>query len=215
MPFLLRSQSATPGTQGTGCESVQDIINIAATGEAFAVTILGEALASAGRGELPLSAEEIGMLTAARAAEQAHYEFLLESGAEASTLTFTLPAPALLTDVSTFWATVAELEESSVAAYLTAAQEFAAQGEAELAQVALQIGAVEAEHRVGARFYGILAGAFSGVPNDVAFERALFSSMADIPALLEELGFIGGSGAEMTYPGPGEIDTTGVQGLRP
>lgn len=215
MRFLLRSQSATPGTAASGCESVQEIINIAATGEAFAVTILGEALASASRGELPLSAEEVGTLTAARAAEQAHYEVLLESGAEASTLTFTLPSPALLTDASTFWTTVTQLEESFVAAYLTAAQEFAAQGEAELAQVALQIGAVEAEHRVGARFYGILAGAFTGVPNDVAFERALFGSMADIPALLEELGFISGSGTEMTYPGTGEIDTTGVSALRP
>ena len=206
--FRLRQDAA-------GCESVQEIINIAATAEAFAVTLLGEALASVERGELLLNPEVAQSLTAARAAEQAHLDVLLEAGAEPLTETFTVPDPALLTDPALFLETLVVLEEAFVAAYLAAAQEFAALGEAELAQLALQIGAVEAEHRVGVRFYAIQRGTLSGVPNDVAFEKALFASVGEAAAALEELGFIGGDGAEITYPGPGEIDSTGVDNLQP
>ncbi len=92
---------------------------------------------------------------------------------------------------------------------------FAIRGESRLAQIALQIGAVEAEHRAGARFFAIEAGILSGTPNDVAFEQALFASVGEAAATLEELGIIGGSGTEVTYPGPGEIDFSGVGYQRP
>lgn len=201
--------------QAVACETVQEIINIAATAEAFAVTALGGVIASAEEGNLELTEEAVGTLIAARAAEQAHYEFLIESGAEPLTLTFTVPDEAILTDVSTFFTTLVSLEETFIAAYIAAAQVFAIRGEARLAQIALQIGAIEAEHRAGARFFAIEAGVLSGTPNDVAFEKALFSSVGEAAAALEELGFIGGSGTEITYPGPGEIDVTGVSNLRP
>lgn len=201
--------------QAVACETVQDILNIAVTAEAFAVTALGGVLASVEEGNLDLSEDAIGTLIAARAAEQAHYEFLIESGAEPLTLTFTVPDEAILTDVSTFFTTLVSLEETFIAAYIAAAQVFAIRGEARLAQIALQIGAIEAEHRAGARFFAIEAGVLSGTPNDVAFEKALFSSVGEAAAALEELGFIGGSGTEITYPGPGEIDVTGVSSLRP
>ncbi len=215
MTLLLQPHRAAPLRQAAECETIQDMINIAATVEAFAVTFLGAALANVGPDGLLLNDEAVGTLTAARAAEQAHYDVLLEAGAEPLTLTFTVPDPELLTDVVAFWTTLVSLEEAFVAAYLTAAQEFALQGEVELTQIALQIGAVEAEHRVGARFFGIQAGAFTGVPNDVAFEKALFGSLAEAATLLQALGFIGGDGEEITYPGPGEIDATGVESLRP
>jgi len=204
----LRRQAAT-------CETVQEIINIAVTAEAFAVTALGGVLASAEEGNLELSEDAIGTLIAARAAEQAHYEYLTEAGAEPLTLTFTIPDEAILTDVSTFFTTLISLEETFIAAYIAAAQVFAIRGEARLAQVALQIGAIEAEHRAGARFFAIEAGVLSGTPNDVAFERALFTSVGEAAAALEELGFIGGDGTEITYPGPGDIDSSGVTNLRP
>ena len=201
--------------QAAACESVQEILNIAATAEAFGVTALGGALENAATGELALGAEAVQTFTAARAQEQAHYEFLVESGAEPLTLTFTIPDPAIVTDVATFFDTVITLEEICIAAYIAAAQEFAINGEARLAQVALQIGAVEAEHRAGARFFAIQEGVLSGVPNDVAFEKALFTSVGEAANVLEELGFIGGDGTEITYPGPGVIDATGVGQLRP
>ena len=208
-PSILSARAAQAG----GCETVQEIIDIAATAEAFAVTLLGEALAAAERGELSLNDEAIGTLVAARAAEQAHFDVLTEAGAEPLTMTFTVPDPELLTNVGLFLETLVALEEAFIAAYTAAAQEFVILGEAELAQLALQIGAVEAEHRAGARFFAIQAGALTGVPNDVAFERALFGSVGEAAAALENLGFIGGTGTEISYPGPGEIDPTGVSDL--
>lgn len=197
------------------CESVQTIINIAVTAEAFAVTALGGALANAASGKLALNAEQIQTLTAARAEEQAHYQYLINAGAQPLTTTFTVPDPKIVTDVPTFLTTLITLEEAFIAAYLAAAQEFAILGEARLAQVALQIGAVEAEHRAGVRFYAIQAGVISGVPNDVAFEKSLFTSVGEAAAALQQLGFIGGSGERITYPGPGAIDFTGVTQLQP
>ncbi len=198
-----------------GCESVQDILNVAVTAEAFAVTFLGLALESAESGDLDLDDEAVESFVAARAAEQAHYDFLVENGAEPLTLTFTIPDGEILTDPETFYTTVVSLEEAFIAAYLTAAQSFIVQGEPELAQVALQIGAVEAEHRVGVRFFGIGAGVIDGVANDVAFEKALFERVSEAADLLTELGFIDGDGTAVEFPGPGEIDDTGVSNLTP
>lgn len=198
-----------------GCESVQTIINIAATAEAFAVTALGGALANAASGKLALNAEHIQAFKAARAEEQAHFRYLTSAGAKPLTTTFTVPDPRIVTHVPTFLRTVVALEEAFIAAYLAAAQEFASLGEARLTQVALQIGAVEAEHRAAVRFFAIQLGVLSGTPNDVAFEKALFSSVGEAAATLKQLGFIGGRGTRITYPGPGAIDFTGVKQLRP
>lgn len=215
MTLSTRSGVTAAWRQASACESVQDIINIGATAEAFAVTALGGALENAANGQLALGVEAVQALTAARAAEQAHYEVLTAAGAQPLTLTFTVPDPAIVTDVPTFLTTLITLEEAFIAAYLAAAQEFVILGEGELAQLALQIGAVEAEHRAGVRFFAIQAGVLTGVPNDVAFEKALFTNVGEAATALQELGFIGGSGTEITYPGPGAIDPTGVANLRP
>jgi hypothetical protein len=201
--------------QAAACESLQDIINIAVTAEAFAVTALGGALDNAAKGLLALNAEQQQTLRAARAAERAHYDFLISAGAKPLTTTFTIPDPKIVTDVPTFLSTLVVLEEAFIAAYIAAAQEFAILGEAKYAQVALQIGAVEAEHRAGVRFYAIEAGVLKGTPNDVAFEKAPFASVGEAAAALQQLGFIGGSGAQITFPGPGAIDTTSVTNLVP
>ena len=206
---------ASSEQQAVACESLQDIINIAATAEAFAVTALGGALENAAKGTLALNAEQQQTLRAARAQEQAHYDFLIGAGAKPLTLTFTIPDPKIVTDVPTFLKTLVTLEEAFIAAYIAAAQEFAILGQAKYAQVALQIGAVEAEHRAGVRFYAIEAGVLTGTPNDVAFEKALFASVGEAAAALRQLGFIGGSGTQITFPGPGAIDATGVTNLRP
>jgi hypothetical protein len=200
---------------GAGCESVQDIINIAATAEAFAVTALGGALENAANGKLGLNENHILHLKAARAAEQAHFDYLTSAGAKPLTTTFTVPDEKIVTDVPTFLKTLVALEEAFIAAYLAAAQEFVVMGEGDLAQVALQIGGVEAEHRAGVRFFAIEAGVLSGTPNDVAFEKAMFASVGEAAQALKDLGFIGGSGTEISYPGPGDIDYTGVMNLKP
>ena len=209
------TERAILGGGAAGSETVQQIINIAATAEAFAVTALGGALANAANGTLALNALQRQTFTAARAEEQAHYAYLTGAGARPLTTTFTVPNPKIVTDVPTFLLTVIGLEEAFIAAYLAAAQEFALLGQPRLAQLALQIGAVEAEHRAGARFFAVEAGLISGTPNDVAFEKALFTSVSGAADALKSLGFIGGRGAQIAYPGPGDIDNTGVHFLRP
>lgn len=196
-------------------ETVQQIIDIAATAEAFAVAALGGALANAADGKLALNAEHVLTLKAVRAEEQAHYAYLTGAGAKPLTTTFTIPDPKIVTDVPTFLTTLITLEEAFIAAYLAAAQEFARMGNVRLAQLALQIGAVEAEHRAGVRLFAILAGVITGTPNDVAFEKAMFTSVGQAADTLKKLGFIGGSGTQIMYPGPGAIDTTGVHQLQP
>jgi hypothetical protein len=212
---VTRSDIAALQGAAQSCESVQEIINIGVTAEALAVATLGNALQNAANGTLALPAEAVGALRAARAAEQAHFEVLSAAGAQPLTTTFTLPNPRILTDTATFLTTLITLEETFIAAYAAAAQEFAILRQPRLAQIALQIGAVEAEHRVGVRFFAIEAGAISGVPNDIAFEPAYFRSLGEAAATLQRLGLIGGSGTPYSYPGPGAIDTTGVTNLRP
>lgn len=197
------------------CESIKEIVDIAITAEALAVTALGGAIASAEAGDLALSAEQIDVLKAARVAEQAHYDYLAEAGAEPLTNTFTIPDPAIVTDVPTFLTTIIALEEAFIAAYMAAAQLFVIRDQPGLAQIAVSVAAVEAEHRSHARFYAIDAGLISGVPNDRAFEQAMFTSVGEAAAALQSLGFIGGDGQEITYPGPGEIENPGVVNLRP
>ncbi|MGI8689318.1 MAG: ferritin-like domain-containing protein [Thermomicrobiales bacterium] len=197
------------------CESVQDIINIAATAEAFAVTALGGALANAANGTLALNAEQIQAIKASRAEEQAHYAYLIGAGAKPLTTTFTIPDPKIITDVPTFLKTLITLEEIFIAAYIAAAQEFAIPGKPELAQIAMAIASVEAEHRVLARAFAVEGGVITGLPNDIAFQQALYTSVGEAAAALQQLGFIGGSGPQITYPGSGAIDTTGVNQLTP
>src|SRR6185312_12595744 len=69
---LLRSVAADS-------ESVTDIINIAATAEAMAVTLLGGAIDSAMHGSYnkPIPDAVISILNAARAEEEFHYEYLI------------------------------------------------------------------------------------------------------------------------------------------
>ncbi len=197
------------------CETVQQIIDIAATAEALAVTAIGGAIQSALDGQLALNDEQIQFLKATRASEQAHYEVLVGAGAKPLTLTFTIPDPRIVTDTGVLLTTAINLEEAFIAAYLAAAQEFAILGQLDLVKLALQIGGVEAEHRAHLRFYAITAGVLSGVPNNVAFENALFTSVGAAAETLIQLGFIGGDGPEITYPGPGEINDSGVTQLRP
>lgn len=202
-------------TGGDPCESVQEIINIAATAEALAVTLLGEALQNAASGKLALNDEQQQALRAARAQEQEHYAHLTRLGAKASTTTFTLSDPKIVTDVPTFLKTLIALEEDSIALYLAAAQEFAILGHPERSELALAITSVEAAHRMAARSFAIDAGVITGLPNDVAFQQAKFSSVGQATAALREMGFIGGEGTGLTYPGPGAIDYSGMKDLTP
>lgn len=193
-------------------ETVTDIVNIAATAEALAVTLLGGAIDSAMKGnyDKKLPAPVVAIFQAARSEEQYHLNYLESAGAKPLTQTFTIPDPKLLTSTSTLLTTVVKLEAAFVAAYMAAAREFAAMNHTDLAKVAYQIGCVEAEHRVLANY------ALGTRPaNNLAFEQNLFGNVGQAASTLKSLGFIGGSGTKVSFPGPGSIDNSNVSETAP
>lgn len=197
------------------CETGAEILNIAVTAETLAVTALSGALQSAIDGNLALTDEQFEFVAATHASERLHYDFLIEQGAEPLTRTFTLPDEAIVTDLETFLATVEVLDEAFIAAYMAAAQIFAVWGESELVALATQIGGVEAEHRAHARFFAIQEGFIGGVPNNLAFSQAMFSSLGEAANALEDLGWIGGPGPELEFPGPVAADPSGLRIVAP
>jgi hypothetical protein len=85
---------------------------------------------------------------------------------------------------------------------MTATREFAELGQPTLAKLAYQAGSVEGEHRVMARAALALKGLADGIPPDnKAFETDHFLYMRDAAAALMGLGFIGGTGTALTFPG--------------
>lgn len=198
-------------------ESVADIINIAATAEALAVTLTGAVIAGAkgydgGRGLSPML---VRWVRGIQAEEQAHYQYLTKAGAKPLTLTFTVPqdlAPitkssrALLDFVVT-------AETIFIGAYIAAAAEFADLGQPALTQVAFQICGVECEHRDLAH-YGV--GAVP--PNNLGFERAPFRTVGDAAAKVKSLGLLGTPqpAATLHYAEfADKVDFAGIGGLAP
>lgn len=193
VPSLTRAQTAPT-------ESVTDIINIADTAEHLAVTLLTAAVGNAG--QLGLTGVLLAVVQAALAEEQYHADFLESNGAKPLTDTFTVPDPKILTDPTTFFSTVEAAETLFIGAYMAATREFSQMGNATLAQYAYQIGGVEAEHRVLARAALALTGHNNDLPtNNLAFENDVVYTVADAAKILTNLGFIGGKGAQVTYPG--------------
>jgi len=183
-------------------ETVQDIINIADTAEHLAVTLLTGAVQSASA--IGLSGLVLDIVKAALAEEQYHADFLESAGAKPLTDTFNVPDPKILTDFTTFFNTVQALETAFISAYIAAAGEFTGLGQPTLAKYAVEIGAVEAEHRTLARAALALASSSNTSdvpPNNVAFESAQFSTVSAAAAALQSLGFIGGTGIVVSYPG--------------
>jgi len=194
--------------QTVACESLQDIINIAnvaVTANAPAVTALGGALDNAAKGLLALNAEQQQTLRASRAAEKAHYDFLIGAGAKPLTTTFTLPDPALVTDYDKFFTAVVQEETRETALGIAAMNAFTVLQRPDLVKVMFQYAAEESEHRLLANY------ALGTRPaNDHGFAPALYANAANIVADLKKVGIIGGSGPAATYPVPGQIDPTNV-----
>ena len=195
-PHAAGAQTSTP-------ESVQDILNIADTAEHLAVTVLTAAVNNAS--QLGLSGLLLAFTQAALAEEQYHADFLEANGAKPLTDTFTVPDPKILTDLQTFLATIEAAETLFIGAYMAAVREFTQLGQPTLAKYAYQIGTVEAEHRAHVRAGEALTTNLSkGVPpNNKAFETNVVATVGDAAKQLMALGFIGGTGTKVTYPGRG------------
>ena len=187
-------------------DTLQDILDITATTERFGVTFLGEGLASneLGNFDRPWPDDVVAVVTAARAQEQFHLDAFEAAGGVALVDSFTIPEE-YLTSFDAFFGAVVEQETAEVAAQIAAMAAFTELERPDLVKLSFQYAAEEAEHR-------LLANYTLGTrpANDVAFAPALFETVDEFLASLEERGIINGTGAEIIYPGPGQIDATNV-----
>jgi hypothetical protein len=164
--------------------AIQNILNIAATAETLAVVFYTQVL---------LHADTLGLrsstrlnLRAALIEEQIHLQFLNKQGAIALTQKFSFPfGRRTFEDLGKFLKVQQQLESAFVAAYLAAVKEFALAGRPDLAQIAGQIGAIEAEHRV----LGRVIGAQFPADNE-AFAPLLLNAVADAPTFLKGAGYL-------------------------
>ena len=187
-------------------DEIQNILDITATAERFGITFLGEGIRAAEAGEFDVQFPEpvIAILKAARAQEQFHLDAFEDLGGKPLVETFTVP-PDALTTFNVFFSAVVDQEARETAAQIAAMTVFAELGRPDLAKVSFQYAAEEAEHR-------LLANYTLGTrpANDRAFADNLYVTIDDFYQSLEEAGIIGGSGTEITYPGPGEFDDSNV-----
>jgi len=187
-------------------DELQDILDITATTERFGVTFLGEGLASneLGNFDRPWPDDVVAVVTAARAQEQFHLDAFEAAGGVALVDTFTIPEE-FLTSFDAFFGAVVEQETAEIGAQIAAMTAFTELQRPDLVKLSFQYAAEEAEHR-------LLANYTLGTrpANDVAFASAPFETVAEFLASLEERGIIGGTGAKIIYPGPGQIDATNV-----
>jgi hypothetical protein len=190
-------------------DSVQTILNIAATAETLAVLFYTQGLAHANK--LFLSTPAFLDLEAALLEEITHLNFLLKQGAKPLTKTFSFPKGAdTFKDLGKFIQTQQTLETLFVAAYIVAAKEFAMAQRPDLVQIAGQIGAIEAEHRALGRAIGGLRPA-----DNEAFAPVHLKKVSDAPTVLKNTGFLTPKkGNTFTYT-PSKMNMDGVIDLTP
>jgi hypothetical protein len=196
----IAAAAAQPDTKIT--DTFQDIINIAATAEALAVTFYHEALKEPTKLPDVNSVANRNYFQAATVQEFEHFLYLEKLGATPVTTQFYFP-DAMFTDEPTFFSTAGTLEEYFISAYIAAAMEFSGAVSKGITTaspfgigLAVQIAGVECEHRALLR---VASGA--NPPNDVIGETALLKSVGAAVAPLTPF-LSGGSGFSGPYMMP-------------
>lgn len=197
-PARLTAQQTVP---------MAEVLGPLITLEAFAVTFYGAARDRSG--ELDLPDEATRFVRAAQCEDEAHYHYLEAIGGVPSATTFTI-LDSRFADRAAFFDALVPIEALSVGAYMAAARRFAEAREPGLVEIAYQIGAVEAQHQALARTF-----AGDRLPNDRAYAPWRFREPAEAVAALAELGYVGGEGDEVAFPGPVDRYCRGVTGLVP
>ncbi len=193
--FGLRSASA----QAADGDTIKQIIDIAATAEAFAVTHYLRALDTKTT-KAKFTPAQIAYLKAGLASEQAHLDFLEANGAAPLTTKFFFPV-GTFDDAKTFGAVTAIAETVFVGAYIAATHRFSELGQHELAAIAAQVAVVEGQHLALVKE---IAGQF---PNDVALAAPVFYNVSDaVPVVMPLLDGKKGALGDMEktaidYPG--------------
>jgi hypothetical protein len=184
-----------------------DVLNALITLEAFTVTFYGVAR---GKGSaLPLADDIKAFVRAAQCEEDAHFHYFEAAGAVPSTTSFTI-AQKTLASQKAFLAALLPVESLLVGAYLAAARAFSDAASGQFVEIAYQIGAVEAQHQALVKLY-----LGDHLPSDRAYTGWMFRHPAEAVTALAQMGYIGGDGKAVDYPGPVDRYCRGLTGLVP
>ena len=190
--------------QATAPDTIQTILNVAATAETLAVTFYTNGVNNAAA--LGLTGGALDDIKAALIEEQIHLNFFKANGGVPAASTFSFPkGTATFSDLATFISTQQQLEGVFDSAFIAAAYEFVQLGHPELARVAVQIAMIESEHRAlgrdiisdkGLTLDVVMAGTASPNPADNwAFAPQNLASVGAAPALVQAAGYLSPSGA--------------------
>jgi rubrerythrin len=207
-PIAARAATQPAGTMNT--DSVQDILDIAATAEALATTFYYNALQNPGNLPDVNSTANRNYFQAATVQEFEHLMTLQKLGGKPYTTKFYYPTN-MFTDESVFFPTALLLEEFFISAYLAAALDFSGAVSSEITTAdpyalgfAVQVLGVECEHRA---LLGVAANI--NPPNGKVFETALLKSVKGaVPPLTPFLSGGDGYSGPFSLPHPGEINST-------
>ena len=195
--------------QTTAADSIQTILNVAATAETLAVTFYTNGVKNASA--LGLAGGALNDIKAALIEEQIHLNFFKANGGVPAASTFSFPkGTATFSDLATFIATQQQLEGVFDSAFIAASYEFVQLGHPELARIAVQIAMIESEHRAlgrdiisdkGLMLDVAMAGTASPNPADNwAFAPQTLASVGAAPALVQAAGYLSPSGTNsFTY----------------
>jgi hypothetical protein len=209
----LAARAATTGgtTSPSSSDTVQDILDIACTAEALAITFYYNALRHPKTLPDVNNAANRNYFQAALTEEYEHLLFLKSQGGKLLTNIFYFPYE-MFDDEPTFFANASMLENYFISAYLAAALDFSGAyssgittASPTLIGVAVQIGGVECEHRVLLR---VAQG--PNPPNNVIAETAYVQSVQQAATALGPFlnGGAGFSSIKVQLPTASEIETT-------
>lgn len=177
-------------------DSIETMLNLAATAETLAVTHYHAALTSGG---LDLSDAEKVILRAALSSELQHLEFINASGGKALTDQFYVRRNAY-SDRAEFVSQTDFAEVIFVGAWLAATRRFAELGNPRLAATAAQVAAVEQSHKALIRTFGP-----GLVPNNVSLAQPVLYNVSDaVPFVAPFLSGGEGMVGPARYPGADE-----------
>lgn len=194
---------SAPRSEAAMTESTKQILSIAATAEAAAVTALYHVHQAVDQGKLATAGIAVPVSTlvsivrAALREEQDHYHFVTTAGGAPLYTSFSFPA-AIFTNAMQTLRFFVTAETIFIGAYMAATREFASAGQGTLAQYAYQIGGVECEHRTLMR-----AGLGELPPNNKSFESNLYKQVAGAAHTLGGLGIFK---PNLPYPGAAAVD---------
>jgi hypothetical protein len=204
--------AAAAGTTYKSSDTLQEVIDIAATAEALASTFYYHALAANSKLPNVNSPANQNYFQAAITQEYEHLRYLRKLGATPATTSFYFP-DGMFSDENVFFPTALVLEEYFIAAYLTAALDFSGAYSIKIKTAntyalgfAVQVLGVEAEHRA-------LLGVAGNInpPNGRILESGLLTTVGQAVGVLKPF-LSGGSGYTGPYNLPEEKQINTIAG---